>query len=159
MMGQLRVLLRVKTLKEEQALRDMQAKRRQVQDGQTAVARARAVEAESRATLEAREDAVYDGVIGRVINLDALDDTRAAVVSIEKDHARLSDAVERSVHVLARLDKELEAGVALHRTAAKVRDKYTLLLDDVRERHDTAAARAEENEVEELFGTRRKEPS
>lgn len=156
MMGQLKVLLRVKTLKEEQALRELQAKRRQVLEGQDAVARAERSVRDSAATLEAREDAVYDGVIGRVIGLDGLDGARAAVVAIEQDHTRLTDAKERATHVLARLDRELDASAALHRAAAKVRDKYGLLLEDARERHDAAASAAEEGEVEELFGTRRR---
>lgn len=155
MIGQLKVLLRVKSVKEEQALRALQAKRRQVEDGKVAVASARKREADSKATLSRREDAIYDAILGQVVDLDALDDTRAAVVTLEKDHARLTDNVERAVHVLSRLDKELEGSITSHRFASRVKDKYTLLLDDAREKAETASSVAEENEVEELFGTRR----
>lgn len=159
MIGQLKVLLRVKTLKEEQALRALQAKRRQVEEGRAAEQRARAVEEASRATLGSREDAIYDGIIGKIVSPEALDDTRSAVVTLEQDHARLTDATERAVHVLARLNTELDSSSAAFRFAAKVKDKYTLVLGDACEKADAAASLAEENEVEELFGGRRKELS
>ena len=156
MIRQLATLLRVKTLKEEQALRALQAKRRQVTEGQAALASAERAVDDSRATLEARQDAVYGHILGRVVTIDHLDDTHAAAVEIQNGHTRLADVAERAVHVLARLDRELDASAVAHRAATKVRDKYGLLFDDARTAHAVAAAAAEEAEVEELFGTRRR---
>lgn len=157
MIGQVKVLLRVKELKEEQAFRALEAKRRQVQEGKAAVAQARAAADASKATLASREDAIYEKVLGQIVDLAALDDTRGAVVRLEQDHTRLTDAVERASHVLARLDGELVVTTTAHRGAVKVKDKYTILTDDLREKADAAATLAEENEVEEMFGTRRQE--
>lgn len=157
MIGQMQVLLRLKTMKEEQALRALQAKRRQVAEGEAAEARARAVVAASAATLAAREDAIYDTILGRVVDLAGLDDTRGAMVQLEKGHARLTDAVERAAHTLHRLKGELDGVAQSHRAATRVRDKYTLLRDDLRDAAWAEAEAREENEVEELFGTRRKE--
>lgn len=159
MIGQLKTLHRVKSLKEEQALRALQAKRRQVEDGRAALARAEAAEAESRRTLGSREDAIYAAVLGRVVDRDALDDTRAAVVSLERDHARLTDGVERAAHVLARLDGELTASATAHRTSVRARDKYAMLLDDAGAAVRSAAEAAEESEIEDLFAVPRGRPA
>ena len=157
MIGQMQVLLRLKTMKEEQALRALQAKRRQVADGESAMERVQRIVAESEATLEAREDALYEGILGQVVGLDALDDTRGAVVDLEKGHARLTDAAERAAHTLHRLNGELETSVQTHRAATRVRDKYTIIRDDLRGQAEMEATAKEENEVEELFSKRRKE--
>jgi hypothetical protein len=159
MIGQMNTLLRLKTMKEEQALRTLQAKRRQVADGEAAVATANARVAESAATLPTREDAIYAGILGRVVNLGDLDDTRGAVVDLEKGHARLADAAERAAHVLHRLNGELDTAVGTHRAAVRVRDKYTILRDDLREQADAEANAREEGEIEELFTKGRKDPA
>ncbi len=157
MIGQMRVLLKVKTLKEEQALRALQSKRREVEEGHGVVNRARGEVAASAATLDAREDAIYAGVLGRVVDRDAIEDTRGAVVDLEKRHGQLTDAVERAVHVLHRLEEEARASAAAHRSATRVKDKYTFLTDDLRDKAEAAATLAEDGEVEEMFGNRRQE--
>jgi hypothetical protein len=154
----MKVLLRLKTLKEEQALRALQAKRREVADGEAALDRSRQAAAASAATLSSREDAIYDAILGRVLSLDDLDDTRGAVVRLEQDHARLTDAVDRSAHILARLNTELDASATAHRASLRVKDKYTTLTVSLADAVAEEAARAEENEVEELFATPRKAP-
>lgn len=157
MIGQMSVLLRLKTLKEEQALRALQVKRRQVAEGESAVERAERGVAESAATLATREDAIYADILGRVVDLGALDDTRGRVVDLEKGHAALKDVAERAAHTLHRLNGELDGAVQHHRAATRTRDKYTVLRDDLREQAEAEAALKEENEVEELFAKRRKE--
>lgn len=159
MIGQMTTLLRLKTLKEEQALRALQAKRRQVADGEAAVEAAKQSVAASAATLGTREDAIYAGILGRVVNLGDLDDTRGAVVDLERGHTRLTDTAERAAHTLHRLNGELDTAVGTHRTASRVRDKYAILRDDLRGQADAEASAREEGEIEELFTKGRKDPS
>jgi hypothetical protein len=158
MIGQMSILLRLKTLKEEQALRALQVKRRQVAEGEAVLDEARQAVSASAATLGSREDAIYEGILGRVVDLGALDDTRGAVVALEKGHARLTDSAERAAYTLHRLTGECEAAAEGHRAATRVRDKYTILRDDLAARAAEEAEAREEGEVEELFGRRRPSP-
>ena len=151
MIKQMRILLRVKELKQDQAFRAMQVKRGRVEAAREATRRAREIVAESARTYRAREDAIFDAVMGRVIDREAIDGTHAAVVQLEKDHTALKDAVERAIHVEHRLEKELEEAVALYRAAVKVRDKYLFLTDDMQQKADAEADGKEEEEIEDLF--------
>lgn len=157
MIGQMTVLLRLKRLKEEQALRAVQAKRREVAEGEAALGEARTIVAASAATLPAREDAIYRAILGTVVELDALDDTRGAVVALLQGHARLEDAAARAAYVLHRLEGELKEDVLVHSRATRMTQKYTLVRDDLVGAAADAATLAEENEVDEMFGNRRRE--
>ena len=68
MIKQMKVLLRVKELKQDQAFRAMQAKRVQVAQAKAATERARAAVEESRRTYAAREDAIYAEILGTVVD-------------------------------------------------------------------------------------------
>jgi hypothetical protein len=130
MIGQMIILLRIKELKQQQAFRAMRAKRAEVEDAVLVTQRALALVQESEATLVAREDAIYAQVLGRVIDLEGIDDTRGKVVLLEKEHARLKDDWERAAHVQARLETELEAATERYRQTTKVHDKYIIITDD-----------------------------
>lgn len=157
MIGQMTVLLRLRRLKEEQALRAVQAKRREVADGEAALVAARRTVSESVATMPAREDAIYRAIIGTVVDPDRLDDTRGRVVALQQGHKRLEDAEERAGYVLHRLETELQASVDHHRRAMRMTEKYTVVRTDLVEQADAAATLAEENEVEEMFTGRKRE--
>jgi hypothetical protein len=92
MIGQMKVLLRIKELKEEQAFRAMTAKRAQVAEAMAALEVARQCVRESAATLPAREDAIYKEIMRRVVDLDIIEETKGKVVVLEKQHAKLVDA-------------------------------------------------------------------
>ena len=92
MIGQMKVLLRVKELKEQQAFRAMTAKRAQVAEAMAALEAARQHVRESAATLPAREDAIYKEIMRRVVDLDIIEETKGKVVVLEKQHAKLVDA-------------------------------------------------------------------
>lgn len=155
MIGQLTVLLRVKTLKEERALRDANVKREAAVHAAEADEQAQARVRESEATLSDREDAIYQGILGKVVDLDAIDDTKGRVVQLEKEHGRLVDVRERAAHVKARVDAELEAAAQLHRKSIKDRDKYILLRDEAKKNAEALSVYKEEIEIEDLFSTRR----
>jgi phage I-like protein len=156
MIGQISVLLRVKQLKEEQAFRAMNTKRQQVAEAAAAVEAARIRKDDSAATLPAREDAIYEEILQRVVGLTAIEEAKARVVVLEKEHAKLVDAYERAVHVHAKLAEELQVAVQAYRKTVKDRDKYVILTDELRAEHDAQLAQREEVEIEDIFSTRRR---
>jgi hypothetical protein len=156
MIGQLSVLLRVKQLKEEQAFRAMNAKRQQVAEALAAVDAARIRMDYSASTLPAREDAIYDEILQRVVGLTAIDEAKARVVALEKEHAKLVDAHERAAHIHAKLVEELQVVVQAYRKTVKDRDKYVILTDELRAEHNAQLSQREETEIEDIFSTRRR---
>jgi hypothetical protein len=151
MISQIKTLLRVKELKHDQALRAMQVKRQQRDTARDASGRARVQVEESAATYVQREDAIYAEVIGQVIDRGEVDATHGRVVVLEKDHAQLKDALERALHVEARLEAELEAATARYFAALRKRDKFVFIADDMRQAADAVAELHEETEVEDMF--------
>ena len=156
MMTKIKMLLRVKQLKEEQAFRALNLKRQQVAQGRADVERTQAAIRDSAASLPAREAAIWAEVMGRVIALTRIDDVKARVKRLEDEHQRLVDAGERARHVLARLEKELAAAAAVHREAVKTRDKYVVLRDEVVAEWRALQDFKEEAEVEDLFSSPRR---
>lgn len=158
MIPQMTTLLRIKELKQDQAFRTMRGKRTQAEEAKAETERALTIVEESAATMPAREDAIYAEVLGKVIDLGGIDETRGKVVQLEKDHARLKDTWERARHVEARLEKELETATDLYRQATKVRDKYTILTDTLKQEAEEIVKQREEAEVEDLFSRPRQRP-
>jgi hypothetical protein len=151
MIGQMRVLLRVKDLKLDQALRVMQAKRAERELARQERVAAENAVAESEATYAAREDAIYADIIGEIIGQDGIDTTHGRVVQLQKAHAALKDELERALHVEARLEQELQAATAAYFAAQRMRDKFSMITDNLQTEIDTAAENREEIEVEDLF--------
>jgi hypothetical protein len=151
MIGQMKVLLRVKELKQEQAFRVMSTKRQQFEEAKVVTVQALEIVRESAATMPAREDAIYADVLGRVVDLGEIDEMRGRVVQLEKDHGRLNDAWERAAHVEARLEGELEKASTHYKRATKVRDKYVILTDTMVREEAEITDQREEAEIEDLF--------
>ena len=156
MSGELTVLLRVKTLKEAKALREANAKRDAAERAAAEAEKARGTAAESEATMGTRQDAIYHEILGKIVNMTAIEITKSRVVQLEKDHGKLVDAQERAVHVHARAETERDDAIRQHRQSVKARDKYILLTDREREARDAAAEYREEIEIEDLFSTTRR---
>lgn len=154
MIEQLKVLLRVKELREERAFRALSARRREVAEALREIETTREIGRESAATLPAREDAIYRGIIGRVVDYGKIEDANGEMQVLEKQHAKLLDAIERAVHVHARLATQLAEAVQAHRKSVKDRDKYTVLTDEVASDLRAEAAHREENEIEDVFSAR-----
>ncbi len=156
MMAQVRTLLRVKELKLEQAERAMMAKRQEVEEARGRTREAEAAVAESVRTYAAREDAIYQPILGEVIDLGDVDETNGKVVQLGKDHATLEDALERARHVEARLEEELQAATGRYNLALRSRDKFTLITDELAQAAMAEAEQREEVEIEDLFARPRK---
>lgn len=156
MMAKLKVLQRVKQLKESQALRALQKKRQEVAEAERLVADKEAIVADSARSLEARKDAVFAEIIGAVVSLDRIDEAKGRVLQLEADHQKLIDDVERARHVHTRLKKELEEATLAYRKTLKDREKYDILTTVVADGIALEQGLAEENEIEDLFAKRRK---
>lgn len=156
MIAQMKTLLRVKDLKLEQAERAMQAKRAQRDAARLEREQAAETVAESARTYAAREDAIYDDIMGREIGQDVVDETRGRVVQLEKSHAALKDELDRALHVEARLEQELVAATAAFFAAQRARDKFTIITDDLKQAAVAIVEGREEVEVEDLFARPRR---
>lgn len=156
MIGQMKTLLRVKDLKQEQAFRELQKKRAQVAAAEAARAEAEAEVAESARTFASREDAIFGTILGKVVDLGAIDETHGRVGELRSGHTRLEDGRERALHVEARVRSEMEAAGATYRAAVKVRDKYTVITDDLVSAHTAAVDYREEVEIEDMFSRPRR---
>lgn len=156
MIAQMKTLLRVKDLKLEQAERAMQAKRAQRDAARLEREQAAETVAESTRTYVAREDAIYDDIMGREIGQDVVDETRGRVVQLEKSHAALKDELDRALHVEARLEQELIAATAAFFAAQRARDKFTIITDGLQQAANALVEGREEVEVEDLFARPRR---
>ena len=156
MIEQLKVLLRIKELREEQAFRVVNLKRREVAEALSTIEVAQERVQESTKILPAREDAIFRPIIGRVVGYDTIEETKGKAQALEKDHTKLVDAVDRATHVHARLTKELTEATRVHRKTMANRDKYILLTDQVSTDLNIQTAHREEAEIEDIFGTGRR---
>lgn len=156
MIGQMIVLRRIKELRQEQAFRAMRAKRMEVEEAMRATQKALEIVDASAATLASREDAIYAEVLGRVVDLGGVDDTRGKVVQLEKEHARLKDDWERAAHVQARLEDELAAATDRYRQTTKAHDKYIIITDEMKKEIEELDGRREETEIEDLYSRPRR---
>ena len=155
MIGQLTTLLRVKQLKEDQAFRAVNVKRAELAQADVAVAEAKALVDASAATLDDRCEAIYRALIGRDIEVGEIDEAKGKVLQIEKEHGKLVDGYDRTVHIRTRVASELEAAVHHHRMATKAKDKYVIIRDEVVREVQGLLDIREEIEIEDMFGTRR----
>jgi len=156
MIEALKVLLRVKELKERQVFRALAAKRSQVGQAKAAIEIAREHMRTSSETLPEREDTIYRMIMSRIVDLDEVDETKGKVQHLEAEHRKLVDAVERAIHVHARLEKELLAVAEAYRNSIKERDKYVALTEELQAEKRAEVAHRDEAEVEDLFGNRRR---
>ena len=151
MIKKIKRLLRVKELKEEAALRVVQTRRREVIDAENALQKAMDVRDQSAKTYDARETRIYDEIMGLVIGQLKIDDTKANVLALAKQHQELIDDVTRMEHVVDGRKAELLKALETHASAVKIRDKYVFLKDKMVSEALAESEAREESEIEELF--------
>ena len=95
MIDKLKTLLKIKKLKEAEALKTMQMQRVKEREARSAADRSRIIVEENAATLEPRGDALYAEIIGKTIDLNCLDELKLRLIAMQKDHDRLKDKLER----------------------------------------------------------------
>jgi hypothetical protein len=144
-------LLKIKEMREQETLRLMQIKRRALVEAEAERAEAVRIRDEGERTYPDREQAVYDTVMGRVVEQDAVEDMKAALVRLAESRQELRDEVTRMDHVVARFRRELQDAREAHAAAVRAKEKYVFLYGHVRDIALAEAEAREESEIEELF--------
>jgi hypothetical protein len=151
-------LLKIKEMREQDALRLVQLKRRALTEAEAERDEAVRIRDESERTYPEREQAVYDTVMGRVVAQDAVEDMKAALVRLAESRQELEDEVTRMNHVVERFRRELQEARALHAAAVRAKEKYVFLHGHVRDLMLAETEAREEGEVEELFAKPMRKP-
>lgn len=151
MISQMRALLRLKELKQERALSAMHAKRAQLAQARMETARALEIAESFKAEMPARENCIYDEVIGQIVGMDGIDTVREKLAKLLQQYTDLKDDWERAREIEARLEKELLQATEAYRLAIRDRDKYITIVETMQKEAIEAADAREEIEIEDLF--------
>ena len=149
MIDKLKLLLKVKKLKEAEALKLMQMKRVKEREAKSAAERSRIIAEESAATLEPRGDALYAEIMGKTIDLGCLDDLKLRLVAMQKDHDRLKDKLQRDELAHEKADSALQLAIRDHDERVRATQKYEILTDDLIAVQMRRQEHAEEAEIED----------
>ncbi|MFP7674938.1 YscO family type III secretion system apparatus protein [Marivita sp. S0852] len=158
MIAQVATLGRVKRLREEKALRAVQAARREVARAGERLEAARAAVAESAATLPAREAAIYAEIMRRVVGMGAIDDAKDRVQALMEAHRRLEDRATRARDHVKRCEAALDTARADHAARRAETEKIDIVAGELAQERSAAVAQAEEAEIEESVSGRRAPP-
>ncbi|MCL3883307.1 YscO family type III secretion system apparatus protein [Marivita sp. GX14005] len=158
MISQVATLGRVKRLREDKALRAVQATRREVARAGDRLEAARAAVAESATTLPAREAAIYAEIMRRVVGMGAIDDAKERVQALMEAHRRLEDRATRARDHLKRCEAALEVARADHAARRAETEKIDMVADDLAQARAAEVLHAEEAEIEESVSGRRAPP-
>ncbi len=155
MMEQLKVLRRIKSLREERMLRELTAVRREVLDADAVLASAKNAVRQSEATFPEREQNVFKPIIKQIVGFEDVEEAKANLQELQKEHTKLVDSAERAAHVRKRLQKRLDDAIEAHRQSMRERDKYTTLTDEAVSRWRREMDYLEEVENEDILIGRR----
>lgn len=151
MIAQFKTLQTVKALREDKALRLLEAARTALHKAQTKAEALRVEVAESKAQLPARERAIYAKILKAVVDIAAVDRAKDQVLNLLEDHQKLSDRHDRAVEFVRHCEGKLaEARAELAKRQAEV-EKITTLTEGMIAAAAAAALAAEESEIEDLF--------
>lgn len=151
MIPQFRTLTKVKKLREDKAMRALEAARAA---HRKAVERAEALSAEaeeSTRTLSARERSLYDAILLKVVGMGAVDEVKDRVLELMNDHQALLDRRDRAWDHVARCEaKVVEARIELRRRQADV-EKIVTITEELVQADLAEKTAKEEIEIEDLF--------
>ena len=86
MMEQLKVLQRIKDLREGQALRLVNARRREVMEATAVLSTARNTVSQNETILPSREKAIFQPIIGQVVSFDDVEQAKADLQMLQHKH-------------------------------------------------------------------------
>ena len=158
MIAQFHTLQKVKRLREDKALRALQAARREVRTAAERVEAARAAVAESERTLPEREAAIYAKIMEQVVSTAEIDLAKERVQQLMAVHQKLIDKVSRARDHLKRCEDAVETARAAHAARRAEVEKIDTLTEEMALTAANEAVAAEEAEIEELFGVPRARP-
>ena len=151
MIIQFRMLREVKTLRQDKAMRALEAARRALSEAEErAEALSRLVE-ESAASLPDRERALFAPILGKAISTEDVDEVKTRVLALIEEHQRLSDRRDRARDHVRRCHERLSAArVELRKREAEC-EKIDTLLDKMWRGAQDALTAREEAEIEDVF--------
>ena len=158
MISQFRMLGKVKALREDKALRALQKARLILREAEDRLAALEAEVAESRATLPARERALFAPVLGQTVGMPAIDDVKENVVELHRLHQELEDRRDRARDHVKRCEQALVAARAELRLRQQDSEKITPVTAELVEAFTADQLAREEIEIEDAFSRPRPRP-
>ncbi len=151
MIGQFRMLGKVKGLREDKALRALQKARATLREAEARLAQLEDEVVQSRASLPARERGLFVPVLGQTVGMTDLDEVKERVTGLYLDHQTLEDRRDRARDHAKRCEQALQAA----RVELRMRQQETEKIGTVTEELVAVAAAEqmarEEIEIEDAF--------
>ena len=159
MIGQFKILCRVKKLREESLFHALQVKRNELAKAELNVAERTCAVRKNEETLPARINAVYNEIMNQIVDVNDIDETKAKIVSLQNDHQQLIDQLERAIQTKIRLEKEVEEARQAYQIALRNKDKFDMIKSDLEAELAFFFEQKEEAEIEDLFAKGQPVPS
>lgn len=156
MIDQFKTLVRVKGLHAQNKLKVLREKRAAID---AAVAKEQAqqdIVVQSRATLPAREAALYDAVMQIAVTVSDIDETNAKVLKLQEDHQAQEDEAERLTQIRMRFEMQRDEARLQYQIAQRNLEKFTTIKSDLVKQQRLEAEAQEDAEIEDLFSKKQK---
>jgi chromosome segregation ATPase len=158
MIRQFRMLGKVKSLREDKALRALQKARTVLRDAEARLSQLEEEVLHSKATLPARERALFVPVIGQTVGMPDIDDVKENVVALHRDHQALEDRRDRARDHVLRCQEALVAAQAELRMRQQDTEKITTVTGELVAAADAEQVAREEIEIEDAFSRPKPRP-
>lgn len=158
MISQFRTLGKVKALREDKALRALQKARVILREAQERLAALDAEVSESRATLPARERALFISVLGQTVGIPAIDEVKENVLDLYRRHQELEDRRDRARDHVKRCEQALDAARKDLRLRQQDTEKITTVTTELVEAMNSEQLAREEIEIEDAFSRPKPKP-
>ena len=158
MIGQFRILGKVKALREDKALRALQKVRLILREAEDRLAALEAELSDSRATLPARERALFRPVLGQTVGMPAIEDVKENVLALHRQHQELADRRDRARDHVKRCAQALEAARSELRMRQQDSEKIGTVTGELAEALAADQLAREEAEIEDAFSRPRTRP-
>lgn len=151
MIGQFRMLGKVKALREDKALRALQKARTHLREAEARLAALVEEVAQSLASLPARERGLFVPVLGHTIGLGDLDTVKEQVLELHRLHSALEDRRDRARDHVRRCEQTLEAARKELRLRQQDTEKIGTVTEELAGQLAAEQSASEEIEIEDAF--------
>ncbi len=156
MIDQFKTLVRVKGLHEQNKLKVLRQRRAAID---AAIAKEQAqhiIVAQSRATLPAREAAIYDAIMQLAVAVSDIDEIKAKVLKLQEDHQAHEDEADRLTQIRIRCEMQHDEARMQYQIAQRNLEKFTTITSDLVKQQLLEAEAQEDAEIEDLFSKKQK---
>ncbi len=151
MIGQFRILGKVKALREDKALRALQKARAVLREAEERLARLERELAESLASLPARERGLFVPVLGRTVGMGDIDTVKEQVLDLHRTHHDLQDSRDRARDHVKRCAQALQAARDELRLRQQDSEKIVTVTNELAAQIEAEQTAREEIEIEDAF--------